>query len=373
MKKISKLTEKQKSQIPVFIDKWVKLASRPVDKNKAKKAIEDMYKAMGENNPIVIIGNSPANAFLLNILFFTLIKNIKSDQLHGQLYDQLHGQLYGQLRGQLYGQLYDQLDGQLRGQLDGQLYDQLHGQLHGQLDGQLYGQLDGQLHGQLDGQLYDQLDGQLHGQLGSFYLSYFWYDWAGLYDYGKYIGVKYNNKKMDLFFNFIVECHFVLAYKGVAFISEKPQINFFNRRLHSLTGKSIEYPDGWGLYNINGVKFDKELWKKITNKIITPEEAIKLPNVEQRIIAIQYIGGERLLKELSGKIISQDEYGEIWELEKLQDTNKKNYRYYVANDPSKNEKVYLRTHPDVTTPKEAMTRAYRLHEFKIEYNPIKRT
>jgi len=178
---------------------------------------------------------------------------------------------------------------------------------------------------------------------------------------------------MDLFFNFIVECHFVLAYKGVAFISEKPQINFFNRRLHSLTGKSIEYPDGWGLYNINGVKFDKELWKKITNKIITPEEAIKLPNVEQRIIAIQYIGGERLLKELSGKIISQDEYGEIWELEKLQDTNKKNYRYYVANDPSKNEKVYLRTHPDVTTPKEAMTRAYRLHEFKIEYNPIKRT
>ena len=325
MKKISKLTEKQKSQIPVFIDKWVKLASRPVDKNKAKKAIEDMYKAMGENNPIVIIGNSPANAFLLNILFFTLIKNIKSDQLHGQLYDQLHGQLYGQLRGQLYGQLYD------------------------------------------------QLDGQLHGQLGSFYLSYFWYDWAGLYDYGKYIGVKYNNKKMDLFFNFIVECHFVLAYKGVAFISEKPQINFFNRRLHSLTGKSIEYPDGWGLYNINGVKFDKELWKKITNKIITPEEAIKLPNVEQRIIAIQYIGGERLLKELSGKIISQDEYGEIWELEKLQDTNKKNYRYYVANDPSKNEKVYLRTHPDVTTPKEAMTRAYRLHEFKIEYNPIKRT
>jgi len=33
-------------------------------------------------------------------------------------------------------------------------------------------------------------------------------------------------------------------------------------RLHSLIEKSIEYPDGWGLYHIHGVQFEEDLWKR---------------------------------------------------------------------------------------------------------------
>ena len=146
-----------------------------------------------------------------------------------------------------------------------------------------------------------------------------------------------------------------------------------NRRLHSEIGPAVIWRDGTEQYYLRGVQLDKDLWQSIVSHSLKSSDAFVLQNIEQRTIALSYIGGERLEKECQGIVVSRDEYGEIIKLQALKDRMGNPWTFYKAVDPSKGELAYLRTWPEVKTPKEAMTRAYRLQLFNLEYNPNSRT
>ena len=59
-------------------------------------------------------------------------------------------------------------------------------------------------------------------------------------------------------------------------------------RLHSDTGKAIEYPDGWGLYFLNGVRFDEKLFKEVTSKKMPFKDILAIKDVDQRRQAMKY-------------------------------------------------------------------------------------
>ena len=169
---------------------------------------------------------------------------------------------------------------------------------------------------------------------------------------------------------------FRYMHEEFCIVSDFPEILKVDdkNRPHSETGPSHRWRDGFEIYHLNGIKLEKELWKKIVAKTIPTEEAIKLPNQEHRTLALQYIGGEKLEKDLGAVVKSKDQYGELIELTGLQDTNGRNYLYYKAIDPSKNEYIYLRTHPNTLTPTEAMYKAYKLDVVGVKnYQPNKRT
>ncbi len=46
---IYKLTKEQERKIPEYIDKWVGVASKSMDKGKATQAVKDIYSDMGED------------------------------------------------------------------------------------------------------------------------------------------------------------------------------------------------------------------------------------------------------------------------------------------------------------------------------------
>ena len=144
-------------------------------------------------------------------------------------------------------------------------------------------------------------------------------------------------------------------------------------RFHSETYPAIAWKGGFEVYYLHGVYLEKEMWEKIVNKTMIAKEAVQLINQEHRTLAMQYLGGNKLLKELGGEKFSEDEYGELWRLNGLKDLNNNSYIYFIDTDPSKGEKIYLRTRPEVKTPQEAMTLAYRLQMFQIKYNPSLRT
>ena len=69
---ITSLTKEQEKQIPLYIDKWIKKASDPMNHDNAKKYLFKMYEEMKEEKPIVIIGKSPMQTALLCNLFWAL-------------------------------------------------------------------------------------------------------------------------------------------------------------------------------------------------------------------------------------------------------------------------------------------------------------
>jgi hypothetical protein len=348
MNKITELTKEQELAIPEFLNKWINKAHEPMDENDARTAVRDIYKSMKEDEPLIIIGDSPMQTALLASLFFTLTNSDESSerldsQLRSQLGSQLDSQLYSQLRSQLGSQLDSQLDSQLGSQLDSQLDSQLYSQLgsqldsqlgsqlDSQLDSQLYSQLRSQLGSQLDSQLYSQLgsqlDSQLDSQLGSqlgsqldsqlrevnngWYMGVWWLSWCGWYDYAKFIGVKFENASYDLFMRFNSSVNFIIPYKGIAFISHKPEeINWQDGKLHMDGGLAVKYKDGNGLYSLNGVTVDEHL-------ACTPEGDLDIDyfnNQKSADIRTEFVrkyGIERMLDH-GKKIDSYDKYGDEW-------------------------------------------------------------
>lgn len=90
-KVITKLTKEQEAQIPAFIEKWVKQAQEPTDRDVATEAIKQLYKNAGEEEPLVIYGRSPNEAILMALTVFGIVKDY--DWKGSQLYSQLDSQL----------------------------------------------------------------------------------------------------------------------------------------------------------------------------------------------------------------------------------------------------------------------------------------
>ncbi len=86
---ITTLTKKQEAQIPVFIKKYVDLASQPTDRAKATKAVQALYKSAGYKKPIVIFGQSPLSTAIMVAMTRILTKN-KLPKDGSQLYSQLY-------------------------------------------------------------------------------------------------------------------------------------------------------------------------------------------------------------------------------------------------------------------------------------------
>jgi len=77
-----------------------------------------------------------------------------------------------------------------------------------------------------------------------------------------------------------------------------------NGQLHSDQVKAIEYPDGWGLYALDGVILPEELFQKIISKQMTLSEIMKIEISDQRTVALKY-NPQAIIKE-NAKLIHKD-------------------------------------------------------------------
>src|SRR3990167_4752798 len=111
-------------------------------------------------------------------------------------------------------------------------------------------------------------------------------------------------------------------------------------RLHSDTEKAIEYPDSWGLYLLNGVRFSEELWTKVVSKKMPFEEILAIKDIDQRTQAMKYGDIAEFLKHtkselLSSKRIHRTKY-ELWKTPKEAEIFTVDAYHCVYKDPATN-------------------------------------
>jgi hypothetical protein len=75
---------------------------------------------------------------------------------------------------------------------------------------------------------------------------------------------------------------------------------------------AIEYPDGWGLYYLHGVRFEKDLWEKVVNKKLSFKEVSEIKDIDQRTQAMAFCPPREFL-EKQGKLLDKSKRGnELW-------------------------------------------------------------
>ena len=332
---ITKLTKAQQDSIPYYVDKWIKKASEPIDREASVRITKELF---GQDKT-VLIADSIRNACDI-IKYIANGKDVKyNSQLDSQLRSQLYSQLGSQLDSQLDSQLESQLDSQLRSQLDSQLESQLDSQLRSQLGSQLYSQLYSQLRSQLGSQLYSQLRSQLGSQLDSanitysYYTTLFWYDWYGYYDFAKSIGVQFDEGKFKRTGEIILNIPLIITLGNVLIVIAKPGVKWNNGQLHSEKPPAISWKDNTGIYFLNAVRFEKELWEKIVKHEseggLSFSERLAIKDIDQRTQALnpKWCDINKFLAEVKAELLD--------EVNKL-DVNAENVNYKLYKIPKGN-------------------------------------
>ena len=112
----------------------------------------------------------------------------------------------------------------------------------------------------------------------------------------------------------IKNCGWVWWHENVLAISDRPQeIHRDDQgRLHSLTGPSIKYRDGWALYHSHGTAVPAE-WIE-DRKSLTAKIALTWENVEQRRAACEILGWDVIVSELNARVLDTDDDPQIGQL-----------------------------------------------------------
>ncbi len=120
-------------------------------------------------------------------------------------------------------------------------------------------------------------------------------------------------KRNDGLDEILRSCGGFIPFENVVIALERPcKITRDQRnRLHNGSGKSIEYPDGWGCYSLHGMSVKKSHIITHPEKI-TIEEINTEYNVEIRRVMIERYGIERFIHDSQAEVIHEDEFGALY-------------------------------------------------------------
>jgi hypothetical protein len=156
-----------------------------------------------------------------------------------------------------------------------------------------------------------------------------------------------------------------------AFIVHRPKILACDEagRLHSETGKCVEYRDGWGFYAWHGVPVPEKAI--LAPEQLTREDFLNAPNLEVRRVIWERMGN-RFVPELGGYmyVIESGPRGVLYEVEQPF-SPERIARYVQVQDASTARQYFLRVPPTIQTAAEAVAWSFQLAV--EEYSPAQET
>lgn len=187
-------------------------------------------------------------------------------------------------------------------------------------------------------------------------------EWLAFYDVFRSFGL--DMTKIDPITTLAQSCGWVWMFNDGVICTERPKsIHLDSRnRLHSENGMAIQYPDGWGLYFIHGVKVDEKIVMRPTE--LTVKEIDDHPNAEVRRTMISRYGESSFLLKAGAKLVAQDEFGMLYRREIPGDEALTMVRVKNSTpEPDGETKIYwLRVPPNVATPQEGIAWTFNLKE-----------
>jgi hypothetical protein len=191
--------------------------------------------------------------------------------------------------------------------------------------------------------------------------------WLAFYDYfGEVLDLKEQTAKLKGLDMVAKSANWFLPHKKICWVSERHNIVRLNarNRLHCETGMALAYPDGWGIYALNGVRMKPE-YVLTSAQEIKPEMIMKETNIDVRRELIRKVGIDKMVgygKEVS----TQGDY-------KLIDMSKlfERIRYapfLLMKNPSLDNTFHLEgVSPECRTVQEAIN--WRAGNREIEWSP----
>ncbi len=177
----------------------------------------------------------------------------------------------------------------------------------------------------------------------------FWYNWYGYYDFAKSIGVEFDKKKFKEMRDIILNIPLIITLGEILIVVEKPLCRWNEGNLHSDEFPAIQWKDETGIYFLNAVRFEKDLWQKVVSKKITFKEILKIEDIDQRTQAMRYADVNKFLKHAKAELL--DDYNKI----SINGDNVNYKLYKIPKGEIFTEDAYYAVYDDPSTMKKYMS------------------
>ena len=338
---LKKLTTEQESLMFKVRDEWLDIMfknRKPIDTKQATIGIKWLYEFSGLSEPKIIFVDSPlAVQYACNLVRSNVRSNVESN-------------VWSNVRSNVWSNVRSNVESNVRSNVRSNVESNVWSNVWSNVSLSYYN--------------------------FSYYGNISDWGWCSFYDFFTRIKI-INDKNFNKFLKLIRSNIFeMVQLDGLCVVCGLPKELYRDKenRLHNDTGKpAISWSDGYEIYFLHGVSFDKELYRKVIDRKLTGEEIMSIQNIEQRMIALKYADSEIMLNSLNGKMINKSDRGnELWLIEDFQSFPKAYFLRYTC--PSTGRIYVSGVDPDFAegkTADECMAWKFRLTlqnyiEMKIE-------
>ena len=302
-KRIEKLTPEQEAQMAPWAKKWIEIGLRTgeTDWDTFDKYMPICFKEAGLEYPKRVIRVSSP---LVGALASSIAGRILND-----------GAVHGAVRGAVHGAVGDAVHGAVG--------DAVHGAVRGAVHGAVRGAVHGAVGDAVHGAVYGAKLNWHYWLGGQFWVGWYWYGSPAVVSFFTEVcGLELDKdiqERAEAYQKVCESVNHIWPNKDFVMVCARP--SYIGRdargRLHSEEGMAIRYPDGWGLYVLNGVRMEQELHEKIVGKKLSFAEIMALKNIEHRMIALKYMNFGELMRGAGGKLVdkSSAKGNELWLLD----------------------------------------------------------
>ena len=253
------------------------------------------------------------------------VSNTVGHHVNIKIGNQIGRQVRGQVRRQINSQAMKQVNSSVRSQVSSQVqylvWKQIREQVAGDVRNRVANDVGNQIHLQISDNVSSQVKNSVKSQVKETNIAFInegvssmWCSYTSYFTFFRDVcGLEMpadTVEKMNVNEDLVTSCGGTWWHENILVVSDRPRKISLDAegRLHCENGPSVEYRDGWSLYNWHGVSVPEE-W--VTTKKPTAKEALTWENIEQRRAACEIIGWANVLKELDAKIIDEDGDPEI--------------------------------------------------------------
>ena len=136
-----------------------------------------------------------------------------------------------------------------------------------------------------------------------------------------------------------------LPCREVCFISERPNRLELDaeRRLHSTTGPALQFPDGFGVYVVHGVRVPAQVVE--APETLDPSSILKERNAEVQRVMLSMFGEAKFINAVAAQPIAADRFGAIFRIHFPESRDEDLWKVRVT-DPSTGRVYWLGFDPN---------------------------
>lgn len=414
MLQINELTPEQIAKFPEYVKKWtdIGLCTEPANRIEAEKAINESYRLAGLNPPKKIVWcGSPLSQGLVRAIILdksfiknigisvedsvrnsvgasvrgavldsigasawnsvgdsvvTYVSNYVWDSVNNSVMTSVRASLEDYVGNSVENSVWDSLSDSVRDSVINSVGDSVRNSVRDSVResvrNSVWDSVGDSIRDSIEDSIEDSVRASGYGQHDANWLSFFSF-------FRNECGLLKETEKLNGLMELAKHAGWFLPHENICWVSERHCI--LNRddegRLHSLTEAAIDYPDGWKIYAVHGVRLPGwiiEEPEKITIELIEKEE-----NSEIRRVMTDIYGLERYMKNCGAHIIHEDKNGQLFKKEINGDEPIIMVKVINSTaEPNGEFKTYfLRVPPNITNTTEAI--AWTFDMKKDEYVP----